>query len=109
MTKKSMLVVMADTPFPARKNGISVRYYPLLKRLARDVDLHLLCFVHDAGQVEIPEDLRACLKSFEVLVRSGRKPPLPHRLFVQLRRILPFGIPYFLYEYDASETARKLA
>ncbi len=104
-----MLVVMADTPFPARKNGISVRYYPLLKRLARGVDVHLLCFVHDAGQVEIPGDLRACLKSFDVLVRSGRKPPLLQKLFVQLRRILPFGMPYFLYEYDASETAGRLA
>lgn len=43
VNKPSLLACLPDFPFPARKNGVAIRYAPILTYLSRFYDIHLIC------------------------------------------------------------------
>ena len=40
---KRLLIIMPDVPYPPTGNGMSIRYYPLIQRLAGDYEITLIC------------------------------------------------------------------
>jgi len=108
MKDKSVLVVMRELPYPPRKNGLTLRYYPLLMRLSQQFRLTLAAVIWKQGDDMALGELGDRLDRFIPLHRSAPKPSLSRTLSTQLLRVLPFGIPFDHYDYGAAGFADQL-
>lgn len=104
--KKRVLVVMSEVPFPPRKNGLTLRYYPLLCRLSQQCRVTLAA-VGDNEKIELGE-LHHLLEKFVPLRKQNDKPPIWGKALVRMLQILPFGMPFDYYSYDAATLIRQL-
>lgn len=104
---KSILMVFPIAPWPARANGVSIRYYPLLERLARKHEIDI--FVYGELREEVPDDpLVGALRSVAI-ERAGTRPPkLADRMLTIMEVLSPFGRPYRFARYHRDEVLRRL-
>jgi len=106
MTDKHVLVVMTEMPFPPRKNGLTLRYHPLLMRLSQQFRLTLAAVVGDDG--EALGELNDRLENFIPLRKSAARSSLLRKVSTQLLRLSPFGIPYEYYDYGVADLVDQL-
>ena len=100
MIKKTLLVCMPDFPFPARKNGISIRYFPILEHAAKTFDIHLLVIANgQVGSENIVEAEKFCTK-VSVYVRQHKSVGAARKLVARIKSLFPFGIPYEQIYFD---------
>ena len=106
--RKRVLVVMPEAPYPPRKNGVALRYYPLLQRLGAIFEIDLAVVVDgEAISVELG-GLRQLLHHVVLLRRRAVKPSPFRKLLAHLHRIVPGGVPFAYYDYGAAGIARQL-
>lgn len=109
MSKKKLLVCMPDFPFPARKNGISIRYFPILEHAAKTFDIHLVVIANgQVGLEEIAEAKKFCPK-VSVYTRQPQHVSSITKLKVRLKSFFPVGIPYEQIHFDEKEVAAFIA
>lgn len=104
---KSILMVFPIAPWPARANGVSIRYYPLLERLSGKHEIDV--FVHSELREEVPEDpLVSALRS-SVIERAGNwSATLTDRMVTIMEVLSPFGRPYRYARYHREPVLRRL-
>ena len=105
--KAKVLVVMPESPYPPRKNGIALRYYPLLLRLCERFDIDLAMTVDDDKAATNVGELEHKLQRVIPLRRINVQPSLSHRIYAQLHRISPVGVPFGHYYYGAQAMAAQ--
>jgi glycosyltransferase involved in cell wall biosynthesis len=93
-------MVLPVAPWPARHNGISIRYYPLIEALAvrHDIDL----YVHSEARLKVPDDpLLVGLRKVTVREKNMRPPALTDRLATLAEAYSPLGTPYRFARYHS--------
>lgn len=70
---KDLLFLAHRAPFPPDR-GDKIRSYHVLRHLARDWRVHLCAFAEQAGEEELPPELRAELASHHILRRTKPMP-----------------------------------
>jgi len=97
---KSILMVLPVAPWPARQNGISIRYYPLIEALAARHDIDL--YVHSEVRRMTPEDpLLGRLRKVIVREKNMCPPAFSDRLATLAEAYSPFGTPYRFARYHS--------
>lgn len=107
--KKQLFVCMPDFPFPARKNGISIRYFPILEHAAKQFDIHLLTVVEGNVSAEFIEEAKKFCSQVSVYVRKPKKVSLLTKVASRLRALVPGRTPFSYLQYDEPEIARFIA
>lgn len=113
MKKKSLLVCMPDLPFPARRNGISIRYYPILAHASTIFDIHLLVISNGDGHsaldiAGLDEANKICTK-VSIYYRQQKKISYYTKLSTRIKTLLPGATPFTEHRYDEAEIAQFVA
>ena len=94
-------------PWPARHNGISIRYYPLIEALAARHDIDL--YVHGEPRQAVPGDpLLGMLRKVTVRPKNLGPPAIADRIATLAQAYSPFGCPYRFARYHADNALRDL-
>lgn len=98
--RKSILLVFPLTPYPARENGISIRYTPIIEHLSKSNDVHVAIIC--VGQVHQQDlaSLRAICASVRVYIRKNINPSAVKKVFLRARSLFSGYTPHGLYCYD---------
>lgn len=108
-SKKNLLVCMPDFPFPARKNGISIRYYPILEHAAKKFNIHLLIIAEGkVGQEAILEAKQFCEK-ISVHTRTPKNVSTFKKLTYRTKSLIPYTLPFDLIRYDEKDIETFIA
>ena len=107
MPRKSILVILPIAAWPARANGVSIRYDPVLLHLARHHDLDLL-ITADPDAAALGDELPRASRNVRVLAQDGVRPTLMQRLGMILRVISPFGVSFEYATYTRDRLADVL-
>jgi glycosyltransferase involved in cell wall biosynthesis len=105
--RKSILMIFPLVPWPARENGVSIRYYPVLESLSRKHDIDV--FVHSDPQSATPEDavVRA-LRRVAIQHRNKSSPGITDRILTVAEMLSPFGRPYQFARYHSDLVLHRL-
>lgn len=106
--RKSLLAVFPVAPWPVRDNGISVRFYPVLRSLAQDHDIDLVVLSDFRESLPDDELLRAVRSVDLNYFNRARPPSLWRRLWTLLKVLTPFGPPYEYASYYTKEVRNVL-
>lgn len=103
-----MLVVLPVMPWPPRRDGMAVRFLPILQYLGRRHTVDLI-IVDDTPDPETKSRL-PMLRSVDFLHSQERRfPALLRKLITVLRGVAPFGAPLGQIDYrDRTELKREL-
>lgn len=94
-------------PWPARHNGISIRYYPIIEALSQRHDIDL--FVHSETRDEVPDDpVTQGLRRVRLQSKNQHPPAIGDRIATLSEALSPFGQPYKFARYHADEVLRQL-
>lgn len=113
--KETLFICMTHLPYPVRKNGISIRYFPIIAHLAKRFDIHLLVVADYPVKSEEIAEAEQYVKKCSIYIRQPINVALARKIFVRLKTLLPNQLPFPTYCYDeaqishfiASETAGK--
>lgn len=109
MSKPSLLVCMPDFPFPARKNGISIRYSPILEYAATMFDVHLLVIANqNIANEDIKEAAKVC-KKISLYIRGPIHASIGKKVFSRLKSLHPNRIPFPYLCYDEPQIGEFIA
>jgi polysaccharide biosynthesis protein PslH len=106
-TSSSILVVVPRVPWPPRRSGFSVRYFPLLRHLGarHTVDLVILGD-RDAWGEGSPLPASSKITYVDI---SCRRPALSARIDVVARGVLPGSVPLSMRSVWTPEVTRAVA
>jgi len=98
-----ILLLASLPPLPARANGFSIRYAPILAELAASHELDL-ALVQDTPRESVDVAvLESVFGHVGVYERRHRRQPLFRRLASRIMTLVPGSKPYPLVMYDASD------
>lgn len=97
---QKLLLLMSDLPFPVRKNGYSVRYYPIIEFLSESYDIHLLVI----SNLPTPEADRKVMERLCSRVSVWDRKPIKVSSFRKLATfiycLLPGTCSHSAFRYD---------
>lgn len=102
-TKKQLLVCIPDFPFPARKNGISIRYFPILEHAAKRFDIHLISIVEGKVSETLIEEAKKICTKVSIYVRKPKKVSLPVKIIRRIVSLIPGNTPFPYVQYDEDD------
>src|SRR5690606_9560586 len=98
--KKSILLVTSEPIYPARTNGLSIRYAPIIEALADEVDIDIVAILRSG----VPFNGITALSSFCRSVQSYERQPQPVSLLkktlVRISKCFLIGTPHIQYCHD---------
>lgn len=101
-----LLLLMSDLPYPVRKNGYSVRYYPIIEFLSESYDIHLVII----SNLPTPEKDRKIMEGLcsrvSVWDRKPVKVSLLRKVATFVYCLLPGTCSYSAYRYDDRQLRR---
>lgn len=100
-----LLVCIPDFPFPARKNGISIRYYPILEHAAKSFDIHLIAITNSNVSPTGIEVAKEFCTKVSVFTRKQEKIGVFRKLKARLKSLIPFQTPFTYVHYDERQIA----
>lgn len=80
VNKPSLLACLPDFPFPARKNGVSIRYAPILTYLSRFYDIHLICITGGIPAEVDMQQAESIFTKIDIYIRKKSIVPLSTKL-----------------------------
>lgn len=98
--RPKVLVSVADAPFPARRNGMSIRYSPIFEQLLHSYEVHLLIIGDNALSDDDRELCLSHVKRVDAFHRLRVRQPLGRKLATRLRTLLPGTTPFPVFLYD---------
>jgi glycosyltransferase involved in cell wall biosynthesis len=90
---KSLLLVLPIVPWPIRRNGISLRFAPIVEYLARRYELDLLVLAESDEPLEREGPLKLCRSVTQLRVPVLTLPPLARKLKLAWSGLMPWGPP----------------
>jgi len=105
--RRSILVVVPRVPWPPRRSGFSIRYFPLLQYLCARHSVHLMIIGDREGWTDDCPFGDSC--AVEFIDVSGRPPPMAARLGVIARSVLPGSAPYSMRSVWTQDVKRVIA
>lgn len=99
---------MPEVPYPERKNGFSIRYFPILKRLSKLYDIDCILILSEEPDKISLDILSKVLKNI-VVIKNNSKISFQKRINFLLSRFNIKSPPYAMYDYNAKENAQKIA
>lgn len=110
MTKKRLLLILPDVPYPERKNGLSIRYFPILDRLSKIYDLDCVLTLPDEPDKNSMKEISIFFSKIKVIINNhNQKISLLKRLKFILSRFNINSPPHGLYSYNAKKNAKLIA
>lgn len=103
-----VMVVMTDLPFPARRNGISIRYAPIVTHLSVYCDVHLVVICDNPISEEERQATASHVTQLSVFVRTRRQYSIARRVGARLKSLLPSTTPHMCVAHDVREVAEFL-
>jgi polysaccharide biosynthesis protein PslH len=105
--RRSLLVVVPRMPWPPRRSGFSVRYFPLLQYLSARHSVHLMIVGdREAWTQDCPFGEGCTVEYVDV---SGRRPSLTARLGAIARTAWPASAPYSMRSVWTGDVIRAVA
>jgi len=98
--RKSILFVFPVFPYPARLNGISVRYTPILEWLRDKYVLHADIVAGENDHIEDITPLKSLCTTVRVLKRQKQQPSLALKISRRMSSLLSPKKPYLLQYHD---------
>lgn len=98
--KKNLLVCMPDFPFPARKNGISIRYYPILEHAAEKFNIHLLIIAEGNVGEDGVQQAKVFCDRVSIYVRKPHRVSKFRKFLTRLKAFIPYTLPFDMIRYD---------
>ena len=98
--RKKVLICFSEIPYPVRRNGISIRYLPILERFNKEYEIDLLLILDEPADKDHLEALESYCENLYCYVQNKSRPNILKRLFVNLRALLPGQQPLEVYSYD---------
>ncbi len=96
-SKARLLLVLPVAPWPIRRNGVSVRYAPIVDYLAQQYELDLLVLA-DEDEPQ-PNGLEGCHSLFVIKVPISSHPAWLRRIKTVLLTLAPWGAPHGRLRY----------
>lgn len=103
--KKTLFLCIPDFPFPARKNGISIRYYPILENLASTHEIHLLSIVEGPISDELLQEANRFCTKVSIYIRKPKQVRVLSKIACRIKTLIPGQIPFEYLRYDDTEIA----
>ena len=100
MGKKKILIVLPDFPYPPRRNGISIRYYPIIEYLGARYDLHILAICKNFNNLNYKKDMEKYVSKVFVYNKKPITKPVLTRAYELVKSFIPFQKPYGLVNRD---------
>lgn len=108
MSRKSILVCLPTAPYPARRNGISIRYAPVLTALSASHDIDLVQIVSKwAGQMKAGAD-EGTFRNIDTITRPIAKQSLPRRVLTRGRTFVFPRPPHVCFSSDHKWVGEQL-
>lgn len=111
MEKERLLLVLPSIPYPERKDGLAIRYFPILQRLAEIYHLDCIITLFN-GEVD-EESLSVISTLFDdikiINMATDRKISYLKRIKFMLSRLNIHSPPDGLYSYHVNENAKIIA
>lgn len=101
--KETLFICMTHLPYPVRKNGISIRYFPIIEHLAKRFDIHLLVVADYPVSSEEIAEAKQYVKQCSIYIRQPLNVSLARKIFVRLKTLLPNQLPFPTYCYDEAQ------
>jgi len=101
--KKNILICMSEVPYPVRRNGVSIRYLPILKHFCKIYEIDLLLILGNSDDEEHIGKLKKYTKNLNYFIRKKRKPGLLKKVLVHLSAYIPGRQPLEAYCYDEKQ------
>lgn len=106
--RESLLLVFPEVPYPARENGISIRYTPIIERLHEKYEIHVALILRPGVVFSGDDYFSSMCKSVNVYQRRPVSVSMFRRFATRLVKVFPIGLPYQSYYYDNQEVDRFL-
>lgn len=107
MQKKKLLLIIPDIPYPQRKNGLSIRYYPILKRLSASYDMDCIFTLQNKPEKNELDGISNFFNKIEIILDNSKVSFLKKLVFF-ISRFNPFAAPHSLYSYQAKQNAKLI-
>ena len=107
MPRKAILVVLPIAAWPARANGVSIRYYPLLEHLTRKADVDFLITADPSARAS-SDELVSAARSVHVVPQDSTPPTMRKRLAMMARVMSPVGISFEYSTYSCERIAAAI-
>jgi glycosyltransferase involved in cell wall biosynthesis len=99
---KKVLLVFSELPYPARLNGISVRYAPIITALAARHEIHVVIIARP-DEARYPVGLDQVCKSVDILRRQRTPVNFLRKIATRIGKCFSTTVPYPLHSYDHAE------
>lgn len=103
--KKNLLVCIPDFPFPPRKNGVSIRYYPILEHAAKAFNIHLIAITNSAPEPSHLEAANNICSKVSVFTRKPESVSRFKKIKARLKSLIPTQTPFDYVHYDEKKIA----
>ena len=100
MKKGKLLLSLGDFPFPARKNGYSIRYFPIIEHFSKLYDMEALVFCDWPVGDEHVEFASKYFSKISIFHRQNVSLNIWRKLLIRLIAFLPGAKPYECVRYD---------
>ena len=106
-SRRSILIILPVAPWPARFNGISIRYYPIIESLSKRHNIDL--FVHSEPRDSIPTDvITQHIRRSHIQHLCALPPTIRDRTTTLLESLSPVGQPYRFARYNSARIRNSL-
>jgi len=106
--KPSLLFVLPIVPWPIRRNGISLRFAPVIAYLAERYELDVLVLAEEDEPLPPGPSLQQCHALDVIRVSGASLPPWLKRIRVLWRNLAPWGPPVGSFWYSGGRLERAL-
>lgn len=106
---KQLLLICSLPPYPARANGFSVRYAPILDSIAGEYDVHVLIVADVPILASELDAVRTRVSRLDYFERKHSKPTLLRRVTGRVLSLSPAVLPYPVMAYDQDEIEAFIA
>lgn len=101
-SRKNVLLVFPELPYPARQNGVSIRYAPIIELMSQRYDLHVAIVLRPGAGGDLGNLSDYC-RSIHVYQRQAMEPSLLSRMKARILCSIPGQVAHPLYCYDRKE------
>lgn len=98
---KKLFLCFMNLPFPARKDGFSIRYFPIIEFLSKSYAIDLLVISNSDVDREAEKIAKTYLNRLAVLVRRPKRVNLLTKIVVRIKSLMPGQVPFPVYLYDS--------
>jgi glycosyltransferase involved in cell wall biosynthesis len=102
-----ILVVVPQAPWPARRDGYSVRYHPMLEHLSRRHQVDL-CLINEFDRKGVEEGARTICRELFVLEAMSLPPTFGERWRTRLGMLNPWAVPYHIRKFASARIAAEV-